>query len=286
MKNNKPLILKIPEGLVKKANQQGILNEVIFWYKLKSINIEGKLEKNKLFYFLSQEFNLSFSAVWKNFNKLLKLNCIIEYKDYYQIIKYDEFFSIIGFGIRDKFSYGFINGYNEIIKIKIFKIINTDLKHFLEYIIYEEIKLNFQRQAYQILQKIKQNKEFLLQSIPKKTLNEIKLNNINSFNLINYYLIDQNKNEKFWIKENDYDITISCFGLSKLLGYTSSQTGFAFLRKLRDLNLIFIKTRKILIEINDYFAKILYEKYKKISSKYVLEQGRLYYYNTNKIILN
>ena len=282
--NNPTFILKVPEGLVKKANERGVLNDIIFWYKLKSLKIEGKLYKQDLINKLSKQFNFSFSYIYKKIQKLIKLGYIKEYKLYYQLIKYDNLFAMLGFGVRDKFSYGFINNYKESIKFKIFKIQSNQLNNFIENISYEEIKLNFERQAFQAIKKIKQNKNSLLKTIPKSVLNGVKLKSLNSINLFYNYFIGLNK-EKFWNKESDYDITISCLSLSKLLGYNSSQTGFSILYKLEKLGLLFIKTRKVLIEANDYFAKILYDKYKLFSAKYVLESGKLYYYNTNKIIL-
>ena len=45
---NPTTYLKVLEGLIKRANEFGFLSDVIFFYQLKSLNIEGKLEKGKI----------------------------------------------------------------------------------------------------------------------------------------------------------------------------------------------------------------------------------------------
>jgi len=43
LKNNPTTVLKVPEGLIKRANGLGLLSDIVFWYQLKSLNIEGKI---------------------------------------------------------------------------------------------------------------------------------------------------------------------------------------------------------------------------------------------------
>jgi hypothetical protein len=286
---NPTTYLKVPEGLIKKSNQFGFLPDVIFWYQLKSLNIEGKLIKGKIETLLFKKFGYSHSSTWRKIKNLVDYGWLRPDKNEYKIISYQLFFCKLGYKFEEKID---IKGYNNVIKnykplFKINKIEVSKLPYFFEYCAYQDIKFNFQKQAYVILRQIKKNPgNPIYQSIiQKKILEKVKLSDINSFDLINQFIIESRK-EETWKKTSDFDITLSCQGLSKLLGYSSSYTGHAIQQRLDYLGLIKVEKRKVLMETTDFFALPLYRKYKTKSPNFVYNNGMLFYFNTNKIWLN
>ena len=73
MKNNPTIILKVPEGLYKRANEKGLLKEVLFYYQLKSLNIEGRLYSGEISKTLKSVFNIPEGSVWKKIKNLVSI---------------------------------------------------------------------------------------------------------------------------------------------------------------------------------------------------------------------
>lgn len=290
---NPTTYLKVPEGLIKRANQLGLLSDIIFWYQLKSLNIEGKLVKGQIETSLHKKFQYSYSSIWRKIKNLIDYGWLRPEQNCYKIINYSLIFYKLGYKFGEKINIKFdskaVKKDNTLTRplFKINKIEVNKLPYFFEYCAYEDIKLNFKKQAFVILRQIKRNPENpTYQSIiQKKILERVKLNDINSFDLINQFIIESRKDE-FYKKTSDFDITLSCQGVANLLGYNSSYSGYSIQQRLEKLGLIRIEKRKVLIETTDFFSLPIYKKYKSKIPNFVYNNGMLYYYNTNKLWLN
>jgi len=282
--SNPTINLKVPAGIIKRANEKGILSDLLFYYQLKSLNIDGSFKQGQITPLLISKFNYSSSSIWRKIGNLVKLDFIIKNEYEYNLISYDRFFSTLGYNLDEKIYYkNYSKRYGN---FKIFKIPVNELNNFIERITYEEIKLNFKKQAYQILKQVKDSSSSINRLIPKNILKKITLRDISSFELINNYLIDQ-KILKVEDKEFDKnDISLSCSGIAKMMGFNSASKGWKLEKKLEKLGFLYIQPRKYLLEINDYLANILFKSLSSISPNYVLDQGRLYYYGINKLYLN
>lgn len=148
--------IKVPEGLIRKANQMGILHIISFWYELKSKKREGRFLKSEL-------FNLGYSQsyVYKLINSLKNLNLIKDNTSSIQLCKYDDMFLELGFDLTPK-------DYGRKGKFKIFKV-RYSKPYFIEYIAKEEIKLLFARQTFRATQSLRKlsNTETNLKSLIK-----------------------------------------------------------------------------------------------------------------------
>jgi hypothetical protein len=288
LKNNPTTVLKVPEGLIKRANGLGLLSDIVFWYQLKSLNIEGKIVKGNIEKTLSVKFGYSIPSIWRKIKNLEELSWIKKEDSEYKLISYDLLFLKLGYIYKSEINYKF---YNKLItkdkkpKFKIYKIPTININYFFEHVAYEDIKHNFKKQAYTIIHTIKTNSHLpIYQSIIQKNLlNKVKLNDIKSFELLNQHIIENRESEEYWDKTSECDITLSCQGLANLLGYSSSQTGYNIQNKLEDLGLLKIEKRKILLDANIFLAPNTRKEVSNGSPKFVLTNYGLYYYNTNKL---
>jgi len=141
---NKQRYIKVPEGIIAKANEQGLISQLQFYYELKAARVDG--------YFINilQAVDYSQSYIYKNIDKLLVLGWIRKEGTNYQLVKYDDLFKYFNYDLMLKLKNKTIRRGN----FKIFKISVDKLKEFIIYIAYEEIKLNFARQKYAIKQKL------------------------------------------------------------------------------------------------------------------------------------
>jgi len=290
LKNNPTTLLKVPEGLIKRANGLNLLSDIIFWYQLKSLNIEGRIVKGNIEKALCAKFNYSKPSIWRKIKTLEELSWIKKLDNEYKLISYDLLFCKLGYCYDSKINY---KSYSKLItkdkkpKFKIYKISTSNLKYFFEYVAYEDIKQNFKKQAFTIIHTIKNNSHLpIYQSIIQKNLlNKVKLNKIDSFNQLNQYIIENRKNREFWNQTSECDITLSCQGVANLLGYSSSQTGYNIQNKLEELGLLQIEKRKVLIDPNLLLAPITRKEISNNSPKFVITDFGLFYYNTNKLNL-
>jgi len=204
-RSNPTILLKVPENIIRRANDRGLFTALQFYYQLKVFKIDGYFKDIN-----SIQLNLSKPAVYKNVNKLLKLGWLIQKRDGYYLIKYDKLFKYFGYDLTLNY-----NSKRKTIRggvFKIFKIPSDKIKHFLIYVSKEEIKLNFARQKYKIRQKL---------------------------SLIQKMHIGKNIKDKI-----NSDITLSARGISRLLGFNSSSMGYKIEKLLEKFNLIEIEVRR------------------------------------------
>lgn len=195
-------IVKVPEGLLKKANSEGILHLVQFWYLLKSKENSGHFKELKDIHKHSKE---TLSSTYKKVNKLIKLNWIKKDSVGYKLVSYDTLFGLLGYNmVLKECKKGFRRG-----KFKIFKIKISDFK---QSIYLQEIKLNFQRQKYQIAKK----------------------------------LLTQKRAKVDATKRVNKEVTLSVRGISRIFGLKSSSAGHKIEKFLEEINLISIIKRPVL----------------------------------------
>jgi len=282
MKTNTKILLKVPEGLIRKANEEKILNDVIFYYQLKSLTIEGHFKKNGLIRLVQSKFRISESSIWRKVKKLVELGYLIKSKEGYSLIRYDAFFKSLHYDIavctKSKSIFGTMVRYKRRGSFKIFKILVQNLDNFLSYIAYEEIKLNFQKQEYNIC-KSSNNLSLL---IPKKKLNYYQyINKLLQMKLQNHYIKTKMKHQ--FINFINTDVTLSCLGLSKLLGFLSSRSGYLIEKNLVKLGLIDIQKRLVLYETNPFMFRK--SGLGDVCNNFLCKQSLIYYNLPNKIFL-
>jgi biotin operon repressor len=185
--------LKVIEGLFRKANYKGVYTQLLFYYRLKELNVEG--------HFMNIPVMESFcrSYVYKQFKKLQELGWIVKKVDGYYLISYDLLFESFGYDLTKQ--------------QRIFKIEKKWFKQFELIIAYSEIKLNIFRQHWAL--KIKT--EDLMQK--KSRLQTAEDTIIESY------------------------CTLSCLGISHLLGFMSAKKGYQIEQELKKLDLIEIEKR-------------------------------------------
>ena len=259
------------------------MKEVIFFYQLKSLTIEGRFQKQDILKLFQNKYVISYSNFRLKLNNLIKLGWVEELEKEYKLIKYDKFFEMMGYE-RERFSA--IKRLKFIIQIpnryKIFKIETNKLTNLVQYVAYEEIKLNFKRQAFAILQDLKTNP--LKKTIQKKLKGKLRLNDLSSFNDLNRVLIEVLNLPKF-VKTSKYDISLSCKGIAKLMGFTSVTMGFHIERFLMNVGLLEIKNRFSLINTNYMVNQDECNLLMKTSPKFIIRDNMLWYIDVNKLII-
>lgn len=198
--------LKVPEQLFKKANERGLFSLLQYWYKLKCLNIEGYFKGNYTS-FIAQKLNISIKTAYAIIAKMIELKWIVKQSNGISLVKYDLLWK----------HFDLVRSYTS--KFKIFKVQST-LKYFVEYVAAEEIRLNLQRQNYVLDKKInKLNAKLKVTLDADKKLIESELGIL-------------------------YDVTLSCRGIARLLGFKSPSIAYKLEQSLYNLGIISIQKRK------------------------------------------
>lgn len=278
---NSPLIrLKVPQGLVKKANQLKVWNDVLFYYKMKSLRVEGSFHKSEVVKVVSGRFGYSEPSIWRKLRKLIDLGYVFKVGDHYCLVSYDVLFKKLGFTLvetKKKKRSGF----------PIFRIESRDLNNFLDYIGLEEIKSSFFRQRKSLKSSehigLIQNHslETFKQMFRKSNINQ-KIDSLLDLKSLSYLIAKGVQDVS--LKQN-LDITISCFGISRLLGFLSPSTGYAIERRLEELGLIQIRRRKFLVECNPLLVEKVYQSLKHIPN-FILKENKVYLIYTNELLFS
>jgi hypothetical protein len=266
-------LLKIPEGLSKRARGKNIWTVVESYYNLKVFNTEGCFHKTKIIQIFSSIFPISTAGAWRRIKEMVDHGVLRKEGDHYSLISYDRLFEKLGYDLSWN-QKGRRRG-----SFRIIKISTKFIKAFLLYVALEELRLNLDRQR----RNVKRMANRL--SIPIKNLEKIhidaKINILNDLQSLAYIDLRGKRNSK---PVNNPDVTISCKGFSRLMGYVSSAAGWGLLRKMEENGLIRIVKRQILVDCNVALAKDEYEKVRQ-NPCYFLSRGMLYFNYTNKITL-
>jgi len=283
VKNNPTIILKVPEGIVRKANEVGVLSNLLFYYKLKSIKIDGFFKIETAIKEIQAYTKLSIPNIYKQINALRYLKWIKKDKTGYSIINYDSLFEKMGYSVELK-EIGDTGAFRKG-TFKIFKVLSAHLDKFITYIAYEEIKLSLNRQRYRLKKKLGQDSRF--DALIQKQKMEFKLWNdgfwssLTKFESIkeqiNRYLGDN--------KSINLDITLSTRGISRILGFKSSSKGYRIEKELEKLKLIQIIKRNIVFD-NTYDFNVLrrFLGLRALSDSFKYKNSVIYYTLSNKLI--
>lgn len=225
---NPTKLLKVPPGAYKKANEMGILNEFLFYYSLKSINIEGCFPRGSIV-LISEKVGVSIITVKRNLKKLEVLGWLVKNGTSRNLVSYDHVFKSLGYDLDS---------------LKLFRV-STD--NFRDNLFVKEIENNFKSQEAAIV-----NKHIAKIADTEKTsstLNKTLRKNFNRSREL-YWQIKNIRKERYLGKVN-YDVTLSCAGLSRLFGYSSSMQGHLIQKHLEKIGLIQVKKRSSIYITND-----------------------------------
>ena len=228
-------VLKVPQGLWKKANETGYLDSFVFYMQLKTLNPQGAFRKDQIIAIIKEKFGFCQSAIYKKVDKLIAQG--FARKDgagTLQIKHYNTVWSII-FNVEEKSTY---KGMFKLFKFKAEHI--NDLEAQVSYL---ELKYNFDQQGYRIKEAEKstssgnkKNKDAASKDVLKNITIEQRENN----KAIQEFL--SAKHGEIMSVYNP-EITITCLGFADLMGYKSGSKGYHLEQRLKELGLIDIETR-------------------------------------------
>jgi len=269
------MILKVPGGLIKKANDNKKLSDVVFWYQLKSINQQGFFKDKHIYSTIISNLGFTKAKVQQKLSSLLKNKYIHRNFNGYNLISYDTLWLNLGYDLSE---------HNERKgNFKIFKINIIDLNNLKEHIFYEEIKFNLKKQQYIVKKEFyKKSKQFTTQKNHSGI--KLKIGDDKSFDMLLSYVTSKQGCEPYKIN-NSFDISLSCKGISDMFGYQSAMSGFQIEKRLKNMGLLKIKKRLFLVS-QDPISYNTYSILKKHDANYIYKKDLLYYNNTNKIYTN
>ena len=129
---NSPLTrVKVPISLYKKANQAKILNVVKFYYRVKSLSIQGCYSNSKFIQICMDSLNVSYNTAKKYKTLLLKNKFAYLKQDHFYLISYDSLWEKLN-----------VEKFNDR-----YKIIYTQFHEIDQKVYLEEIKYNLKRQT-------------------------------------------------------------------------------------------------------------------------------------------
>ncbi len=210
--------MKVVQFAYKKANELGILKEFLFYYDLKSINIQGFLPRGQVISQIKSKTNLSEATINRRISALHKLGWIIISKSGISLRKYDIVWKTLKI---TKLQY---DGQ------RIFKIDSRG--KFQSLIELEEIKSCLTGQAFQIKRKVSEDTEKSQDKLVKK------FGFPKMFKLILKQVFDKDA-----FLNINFDVNVSCQKVALLLGYSSAMQGHLIEKKLAQEGLIVVKNR-------------------------------------------
>lgn len=261
-KNNRHI--KVPEGIIKKANDKGIRNEILYFFRFKAIHRHGYFPIDSYVSTISKSLSISESSVWRITKKLVVLGFIKKEKYGYRLISFDSLCSLMDYDI----SY-----YSELERKGRFKIYKFSIEeinsNLYKKIATEEIRTNLEKQKYQV-KKSKYFKRFVKSKATQKEHSQANKCSTRIDIQTIFTTVDKLDHVKKQVKSkkitemNEYlkakgdeeieqeftnlDITLSNKGLCKLLGFKSTETAHKLQLELNRLGLILSRKRRLFIK--------------------------------------
>lgn len=275
MKSNPTIYIKVPQSSYKMANEQGILKEYLFWYSLKGINIEGVFCRGEIIEKVKSRVDLSESNIRAKFSKLEKLGWITRSNNGgISLSKYDVVWNTLGIHKMSR------DG------IKIFRIITGgDICDIQSKIELEEIKDCLLKQSFAV------STSFVNQKLGEDTVSKPSVVNkkirrklLKNVDFAKMFVL-QNKNILKSKSKINYDITLSCMGVAKLLGYTSAMQGYLIEQKLKKFGYLEVEKRLVYIGDASIYGRYLPSGYFITGTGKVMKQlsNKLTVVNKNSI---
>ena len=228
------------EGLFNKARAKGILSDVKFYYKLKSIVNHGFFQKSEIIEIYLAQFKGSKSFTYRKLDRLLTLG-LIRKDNGYRLIKYDDLFLLLGYDMTRKNSKRLGN-------FKIHMISSDHVGNLEGHLCVEEMKLKMRRQ------------QWIIDKRPNK-----------------YYT--ENLTADVRELDNQDILTVgiahlSCRGVASLMGYDNNPAkGYALEKQMEALGLIKLRKRHHFLGFyhGDNFKKDHPEGYVQLLDDMVIE---------------
>lgn len=278
--------VKVPHDSFRLANEQGILNDYLFYIQLKNLTTNGYLKRGNTIPLIRSRYSLSESQIRKKLSNLVKSGFIIKNKGNYWLVSYDKVWSKLGVEFL-------ANGQ---VKENLFKILPEELNNLTEFITLNEIKLNFKKQYSQAYKNyhcdpfFKNNQDKKNgKNIDKHSFIEEKQKSISIVHLIKKGERDQFCTAYELVKEGEktnkhcnLDVTVSCLRLAQIMGYNNAMAGFYLEKRLKRLGVIEVENRKI--ALTALMSQESFEK-AKFAPSYSYSNGILYKQLPNKIIV-
>lgn len=212
--------VKMPEGLTRVCRERGVLTLVKFYYQLKTLTIEGFIPKGKALPMIQKKYPQSTSQVYVKLKKLSELGFVRINRTGYSLVSYDSLFKSLGYTRSYKRTKTNQVRHNN---FKLQKFSTSELEYCYDELDQIEVIKSLQKQAYRIKSSkvtmpnirndyVDMNKGSRLVYFPniKGTLEE---RGIQCMNL-------------FMVKDVNTDITLSCSGVARCLGFRSSNSGW------------------------------------------------------------
>lgn len=268
--------IKVPEGIVKIARENGIYRSLMFWYRLKPINQLGKFDKNSFYKTVKYFYNISDSNIRLHLNKLLKMGLIKDYKSSYQLVSYDKLFKHFGYNLKLKKKNGKVirKGNFAITKIENFYIDDSYLEDIIDC---SDIQINLRRQD-DIIRKAQKGNPMsntFKKIVDKKNSGSGIYDNLNIE--LSKRVVSEIKNTlniEIGQKKINPITGISCRRIAKILGYKSTKSVHDLKKRSVANELIQIIPQKIILKNYTGFMDEVLIKYhlKDFHFKYGINQ--------------
>jgi len=231
--------LKFPHGLTKVCREKKLLTLVKFWYQLKKQSTNGYLSKGSL-----SSLNCHHSQFWPKLKKLSQLGYIRLYKNGYALVSYDCLWKSLGYTYSFKRKEETIERRNN---FRILKVSDTEIDYVWDELDRLLVFNSFKRQE--------KATSTVTTTMPKYTKEYIN----GSLNHVYSVIIDGSIEQKaesalnlFKFKNANLDVSLSCKGFARILGYKSSYSGHLHQHKFYEP---VKRCVKVITEWNDYFGK-------------------------------
>lgn len=253
--------IKIPFGLAYIANQQGILNEIANYYKLKAASEDGFFHKSTYIYQLTPIFNCKPTSVYKIINKLVKLKIVRKDFNGYSVVSLDKLCETFGYnmkecigksGKRRKGNFPLHNVKTDLLKdnfkdnIQLLDPISnlgkqktaTYCKLSLDERYKDTASTSLKKNVYKKANMIFRDR--CAKVVQENLVQTVKLNDEAKY-VTEYQELTMNGNEKFC----NLDITLSVRGVNRILGHKSLSTTFNLLKRWEDNGLLYVERRNL-----------------------------------------
>jgi len=229
---NKQRYFKVPQGIYRKARIQGVEKPLMFWYRCKTVNTEGRLVKGTIVTQLRSITRYSNSSIRRYISKLVQLGWLIDHGSYYQLCSYDKLFACFFYDLK----------WNSLSKRKgsflIFKIHFAYINHLEARIAFCELRRNLSSQRKSLKHQYRRKKLQKRIGIQASSIQGSK-----------------NQNAKIAEKYNsDNRPKLSCLMLAELLGYDHASKGHELQQTLCELKWI---TKS---NVKDFVPQFLHHK--------------------------
>ena len=136
--------IKVPEGCIRKASALGLREEIIAYFKMKTVNEQGYFAFGSGIKDAALKLSVTERTVRRWISRMQEAGFIYKDDNGYGLVKYDTAYKILGFDTTPH------KRKKRLGNFKIFKINTNNVHELLTTIVKEEIALNQRRQEYMI----------------------------------------------------------------------------------------------------------------------------------------